>query len=257
MIHFLMSADEMNSLLVEEIFRPQAEMLRQYGFGVSIVRGSVFEKGANIEGLPLGAKVIYRGWMVKPEEYDRFEQAVIKVGASLFTDGTKYRLTHYLPNWYPLLCNFTPETAVVYCVEELKPTLQRLGWGKYFLKDFVKSLKVDGGSIVESANDVDKWLNAMIKYRDEIEGGICIRRVENFVDNSECRFFVVNGKVFAPDERNIPFPVIVAAQRIKSSFFTVDIAQDTDGNFRIIELGDGQVSDLVGWDPERFAAIWT
>lgn len=256
MIHFLMSADEIDRLLVEEIFRPQAEMLQQCGYSVSVVPNSAFRKNIKIHQLPLGAKIIYRGWMVSLEEYTQFEQTIVACGANLFTNSTQYKLTHYLPNWYPLLCEFTPETVIIDSVKELEPTLKHLNWNKYFLKDYVKSLKVDVGSIVESSSDAEKWLNAMIKYRNKIEGGICIRRVENFETNSECRFFVINGKVFAPDEREIPFPAFVAAERIKSPFFTIDIVKNTEGGFRIIEIGDGQVSDLVGWTPERFASIW-
>ena len=36
------------------------------------------------------------------------------------------------------------------------------------------------------------------------------------------------------------------------SFYVV---QRTEGRLRIVEVGDGQVSDLVGWTPERFARM--
>ena len=96
----------------------------------------------------------------------------------------------------------------------------------------------------------------MLHYRDELEGGICVRRVEEFVEESECRYFVVAGLPHGPDEREIPPPVLVAANRIASPFFSVDVALNAAGQWRIVELGDGQVSDLVGWTPERFAAVW-
>jgi hypothetical protein len=41
-----------------------------------------------------------------------------------------------------------------------------------------------------------------------------------------------------------------------SPFFSVDVALREDGVARIVEIGDGQVSDLVGWSPERFAEMW-
>jgi len=43
---------------------------------------------------------------------------------------------------------------------------------------------------------------------------------------------------------------------IDSPFFSVDIAQTDDGVARVVEIGDGQVSDLVGWPAESFANIW-
>jgi hypothetical protein len=44
---------------------------------------------------------------------------------------------------------------------------------------------------------------------------------------------------------------------IPSPFFSVDIAERQDGIFRIVEIGDGQVSDLVQWTSKRFAEIWS
>jgi hypothetical protein len=36
----------------------------------------------------------------------------------------------------------------------------------------------------------------------------------------------------------------------------VDVARQVDGVNRIVEIGDGQVSDLVGCSVERFVEIW-
>jgi len=38
--------------------------------------------------------------------------------------------------------------------------------------------------------------------------------------------------------------------------FAVDVARRADGVERIVEVGDGQVSDLVGWSVGRFVEIW-
>lgn len=54
----------------------------------------------------------------------------------------------------------------------------------------------------------------------------------------------------------MPQAVEAAAQRIASPFFSVDVAIDDAGRTRIIEIGDGQVSDLVGWSPDEFVGIW-
>jgi len=44
----------------------------------------------------------------------------------------------------------------------------------------------------------------------------------------------------------------VAAQRVASPFFSVDVAERRDGILRVIEIGDGQVSDRKHWPAERF-----
>ncbi|HYX15030.1 MAG TPA: ATP-grasp domain-containing protein [Nostoc sp.] len=90
-----------------------------------------------------------------------------------------------------------------------------------------------------------------------MEGGICVRRIEDFVSETERRYFVVYGKPFAalPDEE-IPEIVSECAKRIKSQFFSVDVIERRDGTKRIVEIGDGQVSDIVGWTAERFTQLW-
>jgi hypothetical protein len=50
--------------------------------------------------------------------------------------------------------------------------------------------------------------------------------------------------------------VLEVAKRISSPFFSVDLITREDGVQRVIEIGDGQVSDLVGWEPQAFAQAW-
>lgn len=256
MFHFLFPADCLEPQKVEEHFRPQADALCTRGHTISLVNDSAFHSGTALRGIPINTTVVYRGWMVRLPEYARLEAAVNECDATLLTNASTYALTHHLPLWYPQLQEFTAETHFITSAEQLLPQLQALNWSGYFLKDFVKSLKVDGGSIVRTPAEATRWLEQMLQYRDELEGGICIRRVESFETDTECRYFVLQGTPHAPDNRPIPDPVQMAAQRIRSPFFTVDVAYTTEGQCRIVELGDGQVSDLVGWSAERFANLW-
>jgi hypothetical protein len=97
----------------------------------------------------------------------------------------------------------------------------------------------------------------MEKYRGFIEGGLCVRRVEDFIAGSERRYFVLNRKPYAAEPGGaIPGPVACCAEAIASPFFSVDVARRADGIERIVEIGDGQVSDLVGWSVGRFVEIW-
>jgi ATP-grasp domain, R2K clade family 3 len=98
-------------------------------------------------------------------------------------------------------------------------------------------------------------LGEMQKFRGVIEGGIVVRRLEPIDAASERRYFVIHHQVFAPDGE-IPEIVRVCTERIQSLFFSVDVVTRADGAWRVIEVGDGQVSDLVGWSPEVFARAW-
>jgi hypothetical protein len=256
MAHFLFPADGIHTRDVDRLFAEQASCLASAGHGVSVLPDEVLREGAKLRGIPQGAAVVYRGWMLKPSEYSALTEAIRRAGAQPFIEPKSYELTHYLPSWYPLLAEYTPETVVVSDVGGVAVAMASLGWGEYFLKDYVKSLKVDGGSIVRTLADVERWAAAMLRYRDELEGGICIRRVESFLPETECRWFIRDGLPFAPQDRDVPAAVREAAERIDSLFFTVDIARTVGGEERIVELGDGQVSDLVGWSAERFSEIW-
>jgi len=94
----------------------------------------------------------------------------------------------------------------------------------------------------------------MRRFRGVIEGGFCLRRLENFLPNTERRYFVVDGVPHAASG-NVPPIVHQCAKRLPSRFYSVDVVEHNDGQLRVVEVGDGQVSDLVGWTPEQFATI--
>lgn len=257
MYHFLMPQDPMEPKRVENEFQCQAVEFQKRGYEITLLPDKFLHGQEWARRIPAGSTVIYRGWMMRPADYQALEKIIQNTGSQLLTDTVCYSRAHHLPNWYPLLSDFTAETMVISQPEELIPTMRNLGWGNYFLKDFVKSLKVDGGSIIHNEAEASRWLGKMLEYRDEIEGGICLRRVESFLPETECRFFVFQGVPFAPDSRPIPIEVQTATERITIPFFSVDLAKISNDSWRIVEIGDGQVSDLVGWTEERFADIWS
>jgi hypothetical protein len=120
----------------------------------------------------------------------------------------------------------------------------------------VKSLKTPPGPIVREPSQVNSLVAEMRRYRGDIEGGLCVRRVETFVPDAERRYFVLDGKPYGPTGERVPELVKQVAERIPSPFFSVDVALRQDGVLRVVEVGDGQVSDLVGWSAPAFAAMW-
>jgi ATP-grasp domain, R2K clade family 3 len=205
-----------------------------------------------------GARVVYRGWMLTHGEYVNLSASVERAGGSCFTSPELYAATHYLPNWYAIVKDYTPETVFLDTGADLVSKLRRLGWGRFFVKDYVKSLKTSVGYIVEDPKQIETVVSEMERYRGFIEGGLCIRRVEDFIADSERRYFVLNRTPYAAEPgASIPDPVAHCAEAIPSAFFSVDVARRADGVDRIVEIGDGQVSDLVGWAVERFVDIWS
>jgi hypothetical protein len=241
------------------MFEDQATLLAAAGHWVSVIdieRLSV-EAARIVPPLPPSASVMYRGWMLAPDAYAHLVESIERQDASPFTTNRQYLAAHHLPNWYPLISDLTPETVVLNVDDDLVTALRSLGWTGFFIKDYVKSLKTSVGSLIERPEDIEVVVSEMEKYRGAIEGGICVRRVETFLPNSETRYFVVDGEPFGPTD-NDPVPDIVTqcAARIESRFFSVDVAVRDDGVLRVVEVGDGQVSDLVGWTAARFVSLW-
>ena len=201
-----------------------------------------------------GEIVLYRGWMLRLEEYERLSEAVTRAGARMLTSDAQYRLTHHLPGWYEQLKEFTPETQFFSTARDAVQSVEAALWTDYFVKDWVKSLSTGRGSIAQSPEEIAEIAAQLAHYRGGLEGGLCLRAVERYVPESEERYFVADGQVFAR-AGSTPQMVEVAAARISSQFFTVDVAQRADGLLRIVELGDGQVSDLKGWTLEAFLPV--
>jgi hypothetical protein len=258
-VQFLYPADVLKPTQPDEMYGPEVAATRAAGFAVSTFPLELLVSGrAKISpAVPGGETVVYRGWMLSAEEYLGLSALITQSGAEQLTSPEKYLLTHHLPNWYPLLKEFTPETEIVSVDADLEQVLRGLGWGRFFIKDYVKSLKTSVGSIIERPEQVALVVREMQKFRGKIEGGLCIRRVEDFLPETERRFFVIDGQPYAAESHaDIPAAVHACAERIRSSFFSVDVVSRDDGIDRIVEIGDGQVSDLVGWEAQRFAQVW-
>ena len=125
----------------------------------------------------------------------------------------------------------------------------------YFVKDYVKSLTTSRGSVAINADEIREIIKSIEHYRGKIEGGISLRRFEDLIKDSERRYFVLNGKAFSADD-TLPDRVLEIAQRINAPFFSIDIAVNNAGQLRLIEIGDGQVSDIKEWPVERFVQIF-
>jgi hypothetical protein len=254
--HFIFSTHPLRPTVVEEMFADQFKAVEAAGYSASLCPDSVIQDNKPLRNVPAGAAVVYRGWMLNAKEYARLVQAIDDASAVPLTSTASYLAVHHLPNWYPLVAEFTPETRVFGPNADWESELRSLGWNAFFIKDYVKSLKTSRGSIVRDPSEIGALVAEMEQFRGEIEGGLCVRRVEAFVTESERRYFVLEGKAFSPDNQPVPDLVRQVALRIPSPFFSVDVIQREDGVLRVVEVGDGQVSDLVGWTADAFVQMW-
>jgi len=259
MKHFVFPASPLNWRVIDEEFEEQSAALRAAGFQTRVlsIEGDVTRLS---DILPEKAVTVWRGWMLSAREYAMYVSSVKMSGAEPLVSQEQYYAAHHLPNWYPLVESLTPSTLIFPGgdLQGWKLTVANT-WSRIQVKDYVKSLKTKGGSVIGSAEELPQVLEYMQQYRGEIEGGVCLRHYEEFQPGSEKRYFVINKRFYGQEEAFDTRAMSIlarVARDIPSPFFSVDIAQRTDGQCRIVEIGDGQVSDLVGWTPERFAEIW-
>jgi hypothetical protein len=250
-------ADYFKPHAVDPDYRAEAEAFQARSQTVSTWDGQVLRPAP-----VAGTRLLYRGWMLSGLEYTQLYSHWANLGYMLKTPPEHYGLCHYLHRWYHSLQALTPETDFIEADKDaldilqatLKVRLQQ-GWTAGFIKDAVKSLKTAGGSRVDTPEDVERWFAEMKHYRQALEWPICLRAWESWRVSTERRYFVYQEQLLVPPEaKETPIPELIATvmARIDSPFYTLDVVQNEEGQWRLVELGDGQVSDHKGWEADTF-----
>ncbi|MET7402463.1 ATP-grasp domain-containing protein [Dactylosporangium sp. NPDC005572] len=188
------------------------------------------DAGRAVERVPGGATAVYRGWMLGSDRYAAFADALAEKGTVLRTGAEQYRQGHELPGWYDTLKHHWHEAA--------------------YIPD------------VADADAAWAVAERFAQLRgDEFTGGFVLRRFEPFT-GAEVRTWWVGGRCrlvtahpdtpdrLPPGDLELPPGLAGAVEGLP--FVTVDLARRADGVWRVVELGDGQVSDRpAGTPPEE------
>lgn len=255
-MHLLYPSAPDRSNAVDELFAEEYDAARSAGLACSLFCDEELESGrfrARPE-FPANTQVLYRGWMLTPENYARLHGAILVAGGRPLTSPQQYRHCHYLQEWYPLCEDLTPATLFLSRNADFEAVLAQSPWRAWFVKDHVKSLTTQRGSKATNAAEVREVLDSIERYRGTIEGGVCLREFEALRAETEERYFVLHGRAHGRLD-TVPPLVEQVAQRIDCPFFSVDVVESTSGELRLMELGDGQVSDRKQWPAARFAAM--
>ena len=256
-MRLLYPCDPFDKKMPDEAYLEEYAAAQTAGFSCSLYSAEDLELG-EFKPRPLlteGEEVIYRGWMLTPDKYAHLQSAIERKGGLAFTNVDQYRRCHYLPEWYSLCEDVTPKTIILARDADFAAELANQEWSAYFVKDYVKSLTTSRGSIAKTVEEVTEIVSLIEKYRGQIEGGVCVRQFEELRADTEERYFVFKKRAFGRGGR-VPEIVEQIAARIDSPFFSVDIVLTSDGTPRLIELGDGQVSDKKKWTADRFVEIF-
>lgn len=213
--------------------------------------------------------LIYRGWMMKPVQYTLFFDALRAEGLAPVVQPVMYSEFHMFPLAYrrhwalrehsPLLMSFAGKNVDAEIING--------SFSRFMLKDYVKSAKgTDFPQFFEtpvSQERMDEIVSEFVLRRGELftEGIVCkeyveLARYDGFTN--EWRAFYLGGAVLNLSRNSnqptiAPTPpddLIGTCANFGSPYYTVDFAERIDGDWIVVETGDGQVSGLaVAQDP--------
>jgi len=231
--------------------------------------------------------LLLRGWMLTGELYGALDarlRARGDVGYALITSPESYEEAHYLPLAYPKIEDHTARSGWILGDDEGE------AWALYerdfrgsdaLIKDWVKSAKYHwkDGCFIPAGTSRERFGEMFKVFRQArstlFNRGVVLREYLPLVKKGgalrgipvidEVRLFFFRGElVVVPggDEEVNPMQHRARWERIarsfQSDFMTMDVALREDGEWSIIEVGDGGVSGLPETlDPTRFyASLW-
>ncbi len=226
-------------------------------------------------GVPARAPgpALYRGWALAPDRYAALHAALATKGDLLLSSPDAYRHVHWLPECYDAIAQWTARSAWLpereLSVDRAVALARDFGQRPLLVKDYVKSRKHEWAEacFIPDATDAAAVKRVVSRFLDltggELQGGLVLRE---FLDLEQVgkharsgmplarawRVFWLDGDPilvapYWPEVEGDPPPVATfapAAARVRSRFFTMDLARRSDGGWIIVELGDGQVAGL-------------
>jgi hypothetical protein len=199
--------------------------------------------------------------MLRSSQYAAFAHALADRSVTLRTGAGLYQRGHEFPGWYPALASVTPKSAWTASdsQDDFTGACANLGSGAAVIRDYVKSMKHywDEAAFIPDLTDTTAAWRVASRFRelreDEFTGGFVVRCFEQF-SSAEARTWWVDGACrlvtahpdtpadLPPGELDLaPFAPLIAS--LSLPFVTADLVKRADGIWRVIEVGDGQVSD--------------
>lgn len=220
------------------LWAPEYEWARAHGLAVGLV--DVDEERRWLPAPPPGpTPVVYRGWMLAAAEYAALERLL-----PLAVPTAEYLASHEASGWYEAVAAYTFPSRFL-----TAPAALDFGGGRhYFVKGLVKSF--EGASVVRTQAQLNNFWQ-----QQELPAGtpLFVRDFAALQPGSERRFFVVRGQAFGAGGAALPAALQPALAALRPRlFYSFDVAETLAGQPVLVEVGDGQVSDLKEWSVAEF-----
>ncbi|MFE7743830.1 ATP-grasp domain-containing protein [Nocardia sp. NPDC057455] len=261
----LFPADVLRPQRVDEHFAAEADAARAAGLEVAVVDHDALSQpggaDAAVRRVRTQGAAVYRGWMLRSDQYAAFDRTLRQRGVMLRTSAEQYRRAHELPGWYSALAEMTPRSVWTAGIDRtaFDRACREFGTGPVVLRDYTKSMKHywhEAALIPDVANPDAAWRVASRFHElrgEDLTGGFVLRRFECF-RSAEVRTWWVDGECRSigphpdtpeemPDAEFDPATVEDAIAALDLPFVTADFVLRDDRVWRLVEIGDGQVSD--------------
>jgi len=240
----------------------------------AVVQGEAGRAVRQVPSRDSQTTAVYRGWMMTADQYGLFYQALAARGVRLVNTPDAYRHCHHLPESYPVIEGHTPRSVWLPVAgeidrDEVMDLLRPFGDAPLVIKDYVKSQKHAWAEacFIPSASDrpaVERVVRRFLELQGpDLAGGLVFRE---FVElepvgrhprsgmplTLEYRLFCLDGRPLLcakyweeGDYRGEGPPVerfTALAAKVRSRFFTMDVAKRRGDDWLVVELGDGQVA---------------
>jgi ATP-grasp domain, R2K clade family 3 len=287
-MQLLFPADPCEPKVVDPAFAVERQAAQDAGFETWLLDVEQLEMGEYASAvrrcpvMDVCSLAAYRGWMLSAGAYGGLFSALLPRGHRLINRPEQYVHAHHLPESYATIRDHAPKTIWTsdgsrFDLPALMARLAEFGDSALVVKDYVKSQKHywHQACFIASARDaeaVERVTRKFIELQGEsLTGGLVFREfvalesLETHAQSGmpltkEFRLFFVDGlplraiEYWAEGDYAAARPpadlFLAVAAQVKSRFFTMDVALRTNGQWIIIELGDGQVAGI----PERMHA---
>ncbi|WP_285399627.1 ATP-grasp domain-containing protein [Lysinibacillus sp. fls2-241-R2A-57] len=282
-MRILFCSDPLNNRSVDVDYELEMNTAKSLGFKVDLIQledildHKIQQALRQIEPSHTLETVIYRGWMLSPENYEKLYQGLLKKNLKLINSPSHYVTCHYFPNAYHVIKDYTPKSkwidieAVHQDYNTIYEVVAEFHHQPILIKDYVKSRKHEweDACFIPDASD-KKQLDFVVKnfierQGQDLNGGLVFREfipLEKVAEHPksgmplsrEYRLMFYNRQLLQlldyweevtyDNEPPSLDGFITLASQLNSNFFSIDIGKTVDGRWIIIEVGDGQVSGL-------------
>ena len=230
------------------------------------------------KGLPLNEIVFWLGFVPELQYYQKVHHLLKKNSLNLIHSPSQFSKSEFFDQFYESIKEESIPSGIATDTQQAKQIAQQLGY-PIFLKGTIQSLKKFGweNCVAKNEEELERIFDKLIIENSFSLGKIIVRKFiqlnyhevggNGIPKAHEYRFFILNKKLidfsFYWNGEN-PFNLNIqrleqlknlalkTAQKVDVPFISVDIGETKNKEWKVIEIGDGQFSDIRNIPPLKF-----